>query len=326
MSDSPHDHEREALAFLRQRLYDRDPYRVWANFEFTAPSGKLYEVDALAVTDNGVYLIEIKSHPGEIGGDGTTWQWTTPENRRRSFDNPRQLANRKAKALRELLERSKAFAKHRTEVPYVSEMVFDPDLTVSLSPPGRHQVFGRDAEDEGQAIPAPRRSIGGIVGGAHQPGAGAHRPPPAPHRPAPGSPRPSSRPASASAAAAAASATTASSTCWPTSTPTATRASPTRTSSWATAASRGTPAPAPLPPGAQRSHRAAGGGGPGRPPGVPAPPPPRPPRHPGASRLLRARAGPVPALRGRGQLHRTRPTRVGTPTAWTSSSTGPASE
>ena len=130
VSDSPHDHEREALAFLRKRLYDREPYRVWSNFELTAPGGNLYEIDALAVTDNGVHLIEIKSHPGEIGGDGATWQWITPEGFRRSFDNPRLLANRKAKALKEVLTRSKAFAKHRAEVPFVAEVVFlsDPDL------------------------------------------------------------------------------------------------------------------------------------------------------------------------------------------------------
>lgn len=164
VSDSPHDHEREALAFLRRRLYDREPYRVWSNFEFTTPNGMLYEVDALAITDNGVYLIEIKSHPGQIGGDGNTWQWTSPQGARRSFDNPRLLANRKAKALKALLERSKAFAKHRSEVPYVAEVVFlsDPDLTVTLSPPGRHQVFGRDPED-GESLPAGRQAIGGII-------------------------------------------------------------------------------------------------------------------------------------------------------------------
>jgi hypothetical protein len=100
VSDSPHDHEREALAFLRRRLYDREPYRVWSNFEFTAPSGALYEVDALAITDNGVHLIEIKSHPGRIGGDGATWQWVTPEGQRQSFDNPRLLASRKPRPSR----------------------------------------------------------------------------------------------------------------------------------------------------------------------------------------------------------------------------------
>jgi hypothetical protein len=165
VSDSPHDHEREALAFLRRRLPDREPYHVWSNLEFVARSGALYEVDALAITDNGLYLIEIKSHPGVIAGDGTTWQWTTPEGRIRRFDNPRLLANRKAKALKEVLSRTKTFGKRPSEIPFVTEVVFlsDPRLEVHLNPPGRHQVFGRDAEP-GQEIPRARASIGGIVG------------------------------------------------------------------------------------------------------------------------------------------------------------------
>ena len=116
------------------------------------------------ITDNGVHLVEIKSHPGEIGGDGTTWVWRTPEGRRRNFDNPRLLANRKAKALRDVLSRTRAFSNHRGEVPYVEEVVFlsDPGLTVSLSAPGRHNVYGRDADD-GEELPPSRSAIGGIV-------------------------------------------------------------------------------------------------------------------------------------------------------------------
>jgi serine/threonine protein kinase len=164
VADSPHDHEREALAFLRRRLPDRDPNRVWTNFEFTALSGALYEVDALAITDNGVHLIEIKSHPGRMAGDGSWWQWTTPEGKLRTLDNPRLLANKKAKALKELLAHSKAFARNRAEVPYVREAVFlsDPNLTVSLAPPGRFQVFGRDPEP-GEETPAQRRALTGII-------------------------------------------------------------------------------------------------------------------------------------------------------------------
>jgi hypothetical protein len=88
VSDSPHDHEREALAWLRSRLPDREPFHVWTNFDFTTQDGHLYEVDALAITDNGVHLIEVKSHRGRIDGDAGTWQWTTPEGKFRQFDNP----------------------------------------------------------------------------------------------------------------------------------------------------------------------------------------------------------------------------------------------
>ncbi|MGH9231175.1 MAG: NERD domain-containing protein [Acidimicrobiales bacterium] len=105
VSDSPHDHEREALAFLRRRLPDREPYRVWSNFEFTTANGKLYEVDALAITDNGVHLIEIKSHPGQIGGDGATWQWTTPEGKRPHLRQPPHAGQQQGEGAQELLER-----------------------------------------------------------------------------------------------------------------------------------------------------------------------------------------------------------------------------
>lgn len=111
-----------------------------------------------------MHLIEIKSHPGQIGGDASTWQWITRGGQEAHVRHPRNLANSKAKALKELLERSKAFSKRRAEVPYVSEVVFlsDPDLTVTLSPPGRHQVYRRDPE-EGQQLPPQRREIRGIV-------------------------------------------------------------------------------------------------------------------------------------------------------------------
>src|SRR5690606_20119181 len=69
-------------------------------------------------------------------------------------------------ALRDVLARTRAFARRRNEVPYISEVVFlsDPDLKVTLSPPGRHQVFGRDHDSgDNDALPPSRRAIGGIV-------------------------------------------------------------------------------------------------------------------------------------------------------------------
>ena len=170
MSDSAFDHEREALAWLRRELRDQDPNRGWSNFEFAARNGSLYEVDALVLTAAGLYLVEVKSHPGEIGGDGGTWQWAPPNRGRlQTFDNPRLLANRKAKHLSDLLGRTAAWRVYRqshpaARAPYVQEAIFlsDPDLRITLSPPGRFQVFGRDVA-AGEEIPAARRSIGGIV-------------------------------------------------------------------------------------------------------------------------------------------------------------------
>ena len=42
--------EREALAFVRERLPDHEPYRAWSNFEFIARDGSINEVDLLVLT------------------------------------------------------------------------------------------------------------------------------------------------------------------------------------------------------------------------------------------------------------------------------------
>ncbi len=60
--------ERDALAFLKERLPDHEPYRAWANFEFLL-DGSIGEVDVLVVSPKGVFLVEIKSWPGVVRGD-----------------------------------------------------------------------------------------------------------------------------------------------------------------------------------------------------------------------------------------------------------------
>jgi hypothetical protein len=39
--------EREALAFVRDRFPNHEPYRAWSNFEFIADDGSINEVDLL---------------------------------------------------------------------------------------------------------------------------------------------------------------------------------------------------------------------------------------------------------------------------------------
>ena len=60
--------ERAALDFVRAGLPDHEPYRAWANFEFQAPDGAIYEVDLLVLTKQGLWLVEIKSRPTGRGG------------------------------------------------------------------------------------------------------------------------------------------------------------------------------------------------------------------------------------------------------------------
>jgi hypothetical protein len=49
---------------VRARFPTHEPYRAWSNFEFIADDGSINEVDLLAFTSEGFFLIEIKSRPG----------------------------------------------------------------------------------------------------------------------------------------------------------------------------------------------------------------------------------------------------------------------
>lgn len=115
--------EREALAWLREHLPNRDPWHVWCNFEFIDDAGKVNEVDALVLSPAGLFLVEIKSRPGELDGDTHTWTWRT-EGRYYTVDNPLLLADRKAKRLATILRRQTAVAKAKVAVPYLEPLVF----------------------------------------------------------------------------------------------------------------------------------------------------------------------------------------------------------
>lgn len=135
--------EREALACLRDGLPDHEPYRAWSNFEFIADDGTINEVDLLVLGPTGLYLVEIKSRPGEISGDAHTWTWKT-DGRLHSDDNPLFAANRKAKKLASLLRRQKSM--ERARPPFIDALVFcsAPGTKIRLSDALRMHVFGRD--------------------------------------------------------------------------------------------------------------------------------------------------------------------------------------
>ena len=115
--------EREALAYLQAGLPDCEPYRVWANFEFIADDGSVYEVDALVLTSTGFWFVEIKSWPGPVTGDSHTWAWHPQDGRSvRHYDNPIRLANAKSKKLRSLLQRQRALKK--LDLPFLEARIF----------------------------------------------------------------------------------------------------------------------------------------------------------------------------------------------------------
>ncbi|MDX1653634.1 MAG: BREX system serine/threonine kinase PglW [Candidatus Competibacteraceae bacterium] len=138
--------EREGLAFVKERLPDHEPYRVWANFEFIATDGSINEVDMLVLTPKGCFLVEIKSWPGEIFGDAGTWIWTH-EGRRRIYDNPRLLTDRKAKKLSSLLKAQRAAKRSQDQrVPFIEAQVFLSAQGVKnhLFGPARMHVYTRE--------------------------------------------------------------------------------------------------------------------------------------------------------------------------------------
>lgn len=98
MGDAAQAQEAEALDKIRQMLPDDGIARGWANITFTDNHGRLNEVDALFLTRNGLYVVELKGWHGEITGDQRTWRLGN-----RTEKNPRLLANDKAKRLRSVL-------------------------------------------------------------------------------------------------------------------------------------------------------------------------------------------------------------------------------
>ena len=121
VTESQYPWERDALDFVRNQFPTHEPYRAWSNFEFIADDGSINEVDLLVFTPKGFFLVEIKSHPGQLSGDARSWTWRD-EGRTKVIDNPLLLANLKAKKLASLLSRQRAMGKLR--VPFIDALVF----------------------------------------------------------------------------------------------------------------------------------------------------------------------------------------------------------
>ncbi|MDE8346400.1 MAG: BREX system serine/threonine kinase PglW [Acidocella sp.] len=139
--------EKEALDYIRARFPSHEPYRAWSNFEFIADDGSLNEVDLLAFTPQGFFLVEIKSRPGVLTGDSHTWSWRH-EGRCKVVDNPVFLANQKARKLASLLQRQQAFKTLR--VPFIEPLIFcsAENLQSQLQGNARFHICLRDQDNK----------------------------------------------------------------------------------------------------------------------------------------------------------------------------------
>ncbi|WP_051856812.1 BREX system serine/threonine kinase PglW [Streptomyces sp. NRRL S-1868] len=142
--------EQEGLDHIRQLLPDAEPYRAWAAFQFTGPSGRVNECDLLIAVPGGLYLLELKGHPGRVVNHGDTWQFH--DDRVRTLKNPLHLTDLKAKELKSQLERAaRATGADPRRVPFIKPAVFlhSQDLVSELDEFQRTAVFGRNDRASG---------------------------------------------------------------------------------------------------------------------------------------------------------------------------------
>ncbi|MFD4919823.1 BREX system serine/threonine kinase PglW [Streptomyces goshikiensis] len=143
---SPYAWEQEALDHVRRLLPAAEPYRAWATFAFTAHSGRINECDLLVAVPAGLFLIEIKSHPGELHNTGSTWNFRGSD-RTRTINNPLHFNDLKSKELRSQLRwAARKLGMDERVVPRIEPAVFlsASDLVSHLDEVQRIRVYGRD--------------------------------------------------------------------------------------------------------------------------------------------------------------------------------------
>jgi serine/threonine protein kinase len=132
---------------------DAEPYRAWQTFTFTAASGHVREVDLFIATPGGLFLVEIKSHPGTVTNSGSTWLFRDGDVTR-TIENPLHFTDQKAKEIKSQLQ--KAAKKHNIrEIPRIEAVVFlsAETLKCRLDEFQRQRVYGRDKLENGTGLP-----------------------------------------------------------------------------------------------------------------------------------------------------------------------------
>ncbi|MHC0429476.1 BREX system serine/threonine kinase PglW [Streptomyces sp. O3] len=148
---SPFPWEQDALDHVRGLMPQAEPYRAWATFSFTAMSGRVNECDLLIAVPAGLFLVEIKGHPGQLRNTGSTWNFQGPD-RMRTINNPLHLTDLKSKELKSQLQwAARKLGLSERVVPRVEPAVFlsSPDLESHLDEVQQIKVYGRDGGGSG---------------------------------------------------------------------------------------------------------------------------------------------------------------------------------
>lgn len=144
--------EQDGLDHIRRSMPDTEPYRAWATFSFTAASGRINECDLFIAAPGGLYLVELKGHPGRVVNSGETWSvYEDGVRRPRRLRNPLDLTDLKCKDLRSRLNWALQKNGHKLRAPWIAPAIFlsAKDLRSDLDEVQRTHVYGRDEASEG---------------------------------------------------------------------------------------------------------------------------------------------------------------------------------
>ncbi|MDP8930801.1 MAG: BREX system serine/threonine kinase PglW, partial [Actinomycetota bacterium] len=145
-STSEYAWEQAGLDFIKRHMPDVEPYRAWATFTFTAASGRINECDLLIAVPSGLYLLELKAHPGRVTNTGSAWQVRATDGKVRTLENPLELTDLKAKELKGQLARAAHKRGLRVRIPWIQPVVFltDPGLKSDLDEFQQPHVYTRN--------------------------------------------------------------------------------------------------------------------------------------------------------------------------------------
>ena len=137
--------EQSALEHIKALMPDAEPYRAWQTFTFTTDRGHVGEADLFIATPGGLFLVEIKSHPGTATNNGSAWLLRAGD-KLRTIENPLHFTDQKAKELKPQLEKAARKLRPREPIPRIEAVVFlsAENLKSRLDEFQRQRVYGRD--------------------------------------------------------------------------------------------------------------------------------------------------------------------------------------
>ena len=145
--------EQSALDYIKAQMPDAEPYRAWQTFTFTTDRGHVREVDLFIATPGGLFLVEIKSHPGTATNHGSTWTFRDAD-KTRTIENPLHFTDTKARELKSQMEKAARKLRVKDPLPRIEAAVFlsAENLKSRLDEFQRQRVYGRDELENGTGL------------------------------------------------------------------------------------------------------------------------------------------------------------------------------